>query len=56
MVSVTIALSTIIVVIAAENVQEGRPPWYTWLVSLGVICGFAVFIAVFIWVGRRLPG
>jgi hypothetical protein len=48
-------LSAAIAGIALDHVREGRPPWHTWLVSLGIIAGVSATIAAFVWVGRQLP-
>jgi hypothetical protein len=54
-VSLAIALSGLIAALAAQHTAERRPAWHTWLDSLGLIVGFGVIIAAFVWVGRGLP-
>lgn len=55
MVALAVSLSALIGAIAAQHAIERRPLWRTWLASLGLIAGFAVTIAAFVWVGRHLP-
>lgn len=56
MVPLAAALCLIIGALAAEHAEEGRPAWHTWVASAGILAGTAMVIALFVFVGRRLPG